>query len=183
MEAADRKQSLRKMRVAYHEAGHVVAAYLLNRKFEYVTIRPENYPVRGFYYRMGHVEYSDNHDLQDHDSIENEIIFNLAGGVAEELLAAKGLIGRNKALDSSLTDRCKANCILKRLNSDLDNPNAHKVHLDKLYSRCVDLLSHPPHWAATEAVAKELMMQETIRYVQAKELIRAAIDGYPENER
>ena len=183
MKTADRKKITRKMRVAYHEAGHVVVAYLLNKEFKYVTIKPESDPVMGSYYRMGHIEYSNSLDPQNHDSIENEIIFNLAGGIAEEILAGEGITGRIRALDSSLTDRHEAYKILKGLYNDIENPNAHETHFDKLYRRCVHLLGHPPHWAATEAIANKLMGQETIRYEQAKELIRTAIEGYPGNER
>lgn len=63
--------------VAIHEAGHAVAAYLLNVKLYGVSIIPNSF-------HTGHVSFADTKNL----ALENNIIITYAGEVAEQVLFA-----------------------------------------------------------------------------------------------
>lgn len=177
----NKKRITKKTKLAYHEAGHVVAAYLMRKKITYVTIKPEKEPLYDSFIRMGHVGYAETLNVTEYASLESEIIFNLAGGVAEEILANENR-SKHKDLGSSLTDKKMANRILKHLNTDLDNPDAHKAHFDRLYKQCMNMLMQPPNWTAVKALAKELMIQETIDSRKASSIIRTAMDRYSDHE-
>ncbi len=83
------KATKEEVSTAYHEAGHAVAAYLLKRSFNYVTIVPDE--EKG---SLGHVRFrgfGENFDPafdyspQMRLRLEREIICSLAGDAAESI--------------------------------------------------------------------------------------------------
>jgi hypothetical protein len=65
-------------RTAYHEAGHVVAAVLIGRGVEWVTIVPNMEVVA-----MGETKYRDTLDTTDRDVVDRHAVVSFAGPLAE----------------------------------------------------------------------------------------------------
>lgn len=87
----NQKRVSRRTGTAYHEAGHAVAAYLVRKKFRYVTIRA-NGEYQGY---MRHYQRRDTFLIDGEEqamtrtSIEKDMMVSLAGGAAVFLLTGK----------------------------------------------------------------------------------------------
>jgi Peptidase family M41 len=154
--------------VAYHEAGHAVAAYNLKRRFNYVTIIREDdtlgqcrfTPYKNFRPDI----YSDN---KTKARVEQAIVMLFAGAAAENKLAGK----RNRAGEDD--DFQKAvNLAASQCGSDEEVG----AYLNWLWVRTRVLLDLPWLWAAVEALAQELLKYRKVSYQKACKIIKEATD-------
>lgn len=155
---------------AYHEAGHAVAAYWLRRAFRHVTIAPD---LEGG--SLGHMldrklkgEWIPDAEPERYRSrFEKMIIVSMAGAEAE-----RKFTGRYNRIGASgdRKDQVDYGCWLTA--GDLDEV---PLYLDLLKHRTRRLLEAHHVWFAVEVLAKELLKRETIRWKDAKEIIRQAM--------
>ncbi len=140
-------------RLAFHEAGHVVAALILGRHFDYVTIVDDgDVPA--------HTKFIDSPLQQDRSdpitrryAIETEIIVTLAGVAVEALMwPSNSPQFGHRDLDSA-----------EQLALDItDSDTECQAFLVWLTERTKNMLSTPTAWAAIGRVAKLLLEQETL---------------------
>jgi len=156
-----------KMKTAFHEAGHAVVAYLLRKKFRYITIRA-NEVFNGYVRHEKPRASSENgwdEERNKRSTREKDILTSLAGGTATLILTGKpdrtgSYADLHNALDLA-GDVCgsKAEC---------------DAYVNWLSVRCEAMMRSPSNWYAVEALAHELVKQERISYRKAREIIKAA---------
>jgi len=154
---------------AYHESGHVVAAFHFDMPIEYVTIKPnEN--------SLGHVRYDgkiatrlaqlkNTYTDPTNDErilIEKDIIVDFAGFYAE-----KKFTGQQNTIGASSDWQ---NAILK----------AGVIHssdniIEKFQEYCAvyaeEFVDEPVHWQQIEVIAENLLLRETLTYDEIQKLI------------
>jgi len=174
--------------IAYHEAGHAVAAFRLRRRFSYVTIEPD---PGGNY--VGKVERPDDALRElildgacpkitpgEIERLDRDIMVELAGFVAEiyyttgeEKYNAAGA-DYEKALHLALP------VVLHQMreNDDSDEIDLREVaewHVYDLGGKTIPIITRES-WPLVEALASALLEQRTIRYMRAREIMKTA-DG------
>jgi ATP-dependent Zn protease len=163
----NRNSISRKRKTAFHEAGHAVAAYLLRKKFRYVTIRPNEV-------FDGYVRHEKPRDpLEDglgelrnkRSSRERDILTSLAGGVATFIVTGK------HERTGSYGDLQHALDLAEDICGSREECDAY-IHW--LSIRCEGMLRSPANRFALEALAGELLRQEKVSYRRAREIIKAA---------
>ena len=157
----NQKKATRRTLTAYHEAGHAVAAYLLRKKFRYITVRPDG-DYEGY---MRHRRYTGYEQIKSRSASEKEIMVSLAGGAAIYLLT-----GRRDRL-GALVDHHKAMDLAENICA---SRRECKAFVNWLYVRIEGILRVQANWHAVESLAEELLTQETISYKKAAGLIKAA---------
>jgi ATP-dependent Zn protease len=163
----NQKRVSRRTGTAYHEAGHAVAAYLVRKKFRYVTIRA-NGEYEGY---MRHYQKRDAFliDGEEHamtrTSIEKDMMVSLAGGAAVFLLTGKHDYIGKWSDDHKVMDLAETVCRSGR---------ECEAYINWLYIRCESMLRSQANWHAVETLAEELLVKETISYRKAVEIIKAA---------
>jgi hypothetical protein len=135
--------------IAYHEAGHAVAALLLHRPLRYVTIVPDK--ERGI---LGY-------DLtpRRRTSLEREIMVFLAGEVAEEEFRG----WRNRV--GSRSDYAKAHSYARAICETAEEAVAY---LAWLRVRTANQILGPGPWLIIEAVAAELLVRERLTVAEVR---------------
>lgn len=187
---------------AYHEAGHVVASYLLKKNIKSVVIREDTNDRaigetkvnshRYHRYRCYKKYLFDEYEkLRKH--IEKEMIITVAGQVtefmefndmpipSEEELETMGRCdreGKYKAYFSYMNGLSDDQNIFNSLFNILSRPpDKYEMHdywnFYILY--CLTMFSFQENWCAVEAIAKALL-REPLRKIQSKE-IRIIIKG------
>ena len=150
---------------AYHEAGHVVAAYCVRRGFSYVSIEPGEDS-------LGHVVYQKFRDSfhPDYDEkikirplLEKVIIIGLAGYVAEKIFTGK------RAADDDFQIAFENACIIT------GSAEEASAFLKWLLIRTENMVRLPHNWAAVQALAEELLKVKKIGYHRARKIIREAL--------
>ncbi len=162
----NKKMVSRRTRTAYHEAGHAVASYLVRKKFRYVTIR-SNGEYEGFMRHDQRIDASliDGEELsRTRASIEKDMMVSLAGGAAVFLLTGKHDYIGKWADDHKAMDLAENVCRSSRECA---------AYINWLYIRCESMLRSRANWHAVESLAEELLLQETLSYRKAVEIIRA----------
>ncbi len=164
----------RKLATAYHEAGHAVASYALNRSISYLTIAPEHEALGylkhrrldSFYEKMS----AGGDGLEPTDKILlREIVINYAGVVSESLLT-----GRNNWRGAGQDLRMAA-AFADAVTGSQSESNAYLLWL---WERTRNLiLKTPCHRAAIRALAKELVKQERIGGREVRHIIECAIQA------
>lgn len=148
--------------VAFHEAGHAVAAYLLHKRIDQVTIIPDaDRQIAG---RLKHGP-SLNVERATNKQIEREIMFTLAGPVVDEFI--------DSPLAGSASDKARALNLAEHM---VGSAEELLTYSDRLWSRTWDLLTDPEHWRAIEHVADALLEEERIGRKRVRQIIGAAID-------
>ena len=154
---------------AYHEAGPAVASYILNQRFSYLTVNPDEDS-------LGHIVWINlakfNPEVDDLEKIrkplEKMIFTGQAGHAAERLFR-----GRNNWIGSN-SDVTRALDFLFYL---VGTPEEAEAYFNWLFIRIGNLLSRDWNWAAVEALANALMEQKKIGYKKAREIIKNAIEA------
>ena len=146
--------------MAFHVAGHAVAAYLLGRDYQYVTIGPNE--AEG---NLGHVRYSRGAalcpDEEDVDpNLELEILTSFAGGIAGE----HGT-GVPNPTGCGSDDRTSVDRALYRAGSAKQT----EERLEQLRSQAAQLVDWA--WAAIEALGAQLLTSRTLGAEQANQLV------------
>lgn len=162
-----RKRVSKKTCTAYHEAGHAVAAYLVRRKFRYVTIRP-------FGEYVGHMRHHQQGDGflvggeergWTRSSLERDVMVSLAGNVAVHLLT-----GTHDRI-GAWADHHMAMDLAEHICSSRRQGEAFVRWLS---IRIEDMLGSPANWHAVESLAEELMVRGKLGHAKALEVIRSA---------
>ena len=152
-------------RIAYHEAGHAVAAFLVRRAFRYVTIKPGEDSLGHILFRKfsdsfrPDIEY-DEHKLRP--PLEKVIITGLAGHAAESIYA-----GRNNWVGS----RKDFHNAVDYATYLIGEPKELEAYMKWLLIHTRNKLCHPMHWGAVKALAEELLKQDRIGYRKARKII------------
>ncbi len=150
---------------AYHEAGHVVMAYLLGIRIkrasiisgkDYVGIVHHEKIVRG--------EYAENdNSLRNRNRMEKSVLISLAGDIAQKHHAPRSLGGASD-------DHDKASDLALMVNSSSESANAS---LNWLTIRATDVLKL--RWPMVDAVARELVKQKELGREQIQALLWRAM--------
>ncbi|MFK7767024.1 MAG: cell division protein FtsH [Mariniblastus sp.] len=149
---------------AYHEAGHAVMAAIVGRPVQKVTIAPAQMQTGGV--RLGAVRFKKGRSKPAKDWLEDEVLIQLAGMVAE----------------SHLTDHyCDqgASSDLRNVRRLLESRANNERQLEKLERRMLDkteyLLSDEAHAKAIKMIAHELIEKESISGRAVQHLLNMAI--------
>ena len=153
-------------RVAYHEAGHTVAAYAFGMPFRYVTIKPtEGTLGHARFYALPKwfrpdIFWNDTHVgmLTDH------IVVCLAGPEAEErVTGVYDAVVAAKDLESAVY-------LAMYLGG---GPKDTQEKYDSLQATAGEVVRE--HWGAVEALAQALLEQEMLRAGAARDVMVAAL--------
>jgi hypothetical protein len=158
-------------RTAYHEAGHAVMAYCLNDYIRHVSIIPEG----GI---LGHLQRGKRENLESdkfnpsartRNRIEKKAMVSWGGNVAEHLLT------RHKYRTVSEQDEQDVFYRLLHLSSNAQEAGAYS---DWLWYRTKTMLQASWHWAATEALARELFDHRYIGGNRVRQIIKESIHAF-----
>lgn len=143
-------------RIAYHEAGHVVAFFELGRKIRKVTIRPgKDYSGRCFdYTTLGFIEeLSYRNTPYARQRMQDEVVLYFAGHVAE----AEFLKGKKSKIEPLSWDRGVLSMAAQTVSKE-----EYEAYLDWLYIRTEVLITKPNAWKAIQAIVQELLKKKTL---------------------
>jgi len=143
---------------AYHEAGHVIAAWQFRRHISLVTIKPDEDSVGSTFANL--VKGIANLDCGDvspavQRRVENYAIIHLAGPAAQRKYNA-----RSVRLHHRESDRTKVCTILSYLCEPTQEVLRAYYHLMDLRARAV--VQNPINWQAIGILAQELLRRRTI---------------------
>lgn len=166
-----RKKATELERIAYHEAGHAVMAYILRRRFHSITIDPEKLDDNtGGLVRLVHSnKLSRTIYTGCCIQIERQIRIILAGEVA------CGLFIGQKNWDISQDD---AQISFRLAGLQCGCEVEANAYLEWLLLSVQNHLKLPHNWICVCVLAKELMQQKTLSYRKAREIIKSAHDKY-----
>lgn len=157
----NRKKIPRRTLTAYHEAGHAVAAYLLRKRFRYVTIRQDG----DYEGHMRHPRSEAYEQARSRAALERDIMVSLAGGAAIRVLT-----GRQDRI-GAWCDRHKA---MELAEETCGSRRECEAFVSWLSTRVEGMLRSQANWHAVETLAEELMLQESIGRQKAMHIIRSA---------
>lgn len=169
-----RKNVTELKRTAYHEAGHVVMAYILHKRFHFITIDPKKLDEN----TGGLVLLADSNKLLNNinmgfyvsrTAIERQIKITLGGEVACGLFVGH----ENWKLSGDDAIVC-----FRIANSQCGDEEESEAYLNWLLLSVRNELSLPHNWVCVCAVAKALMKQQTLSYRKTREIIKSAYDKY-----
>lgn len=160
---------------AYHEAGHAIMAYCLHRRILHVSIIPEGDTLghlqRGHGQNLERVESVTS--LRIRASVEKKAMVSWGGNVAEYLLSKK------KHRTVSEQDEMDIFYGLLDLSSSVEEAGAYS---DWLWYRTKAMLQLSWHWAATQALAKELYHHRYIGGKRVRQIIKESIRTFVPEE-
>jgi hypothetical protein len=131
---------------AYHEAGHAVIALSLGRAVQRVTVIPNQRYLGACHLQKSRFKPSK-------DWLEDEILILLAGMVAESRVT-----GNLCSIGATQDLRGVRRLALMRAGGDRQVERLERRLLDKTEY----LVNDDGHWLAIEAIAKELLIHQTI---------------------
>ncbi len=162
------KQVSDEERVAYHEAGHAVAAYYINpiHKLKRVTIVPSA-DFLGCNHAWPKPTFNPDRSLSESEEIRTygTIVTLIAGAIAEKRSA-----GRGADLSGSDNDFEKA---FELANNVCGNVREVKALIAWLQIRAQNLIHL--HYDQVKALAAALMAHKTLRAAAVREVIKAAL--------
>ena len=164
---------------AYHEAGHAVAFSLIGRELVQVFLGPD--PGNGGCELTPVGTALDLHDPRAQVFAEKHIVAHLAGPVVEALL-----LGREEdclGLTFSASDLREARLISEKLAQVRAARKAEHTSDLLFWSKwtaTAELLRDPPRWAAVEALARALLVRQSIEGPHAQRIIAEALGGHSE---
>jgi ATP-dependent Zn protease len=156
----------KELAVAFHEAGHAVAALALGRPVQRVSILPNQL-------RLGQCELKKGSSRAAQDALETEVIILLAGMAAEARHTGEYCHG-GAATDLRIARRMLAN----RAGSPRQLERLERRMLDKTEH----LLDQRGVWPAAIAIATQLLEHTTISGRAARHLFEEAV-ARAENEK
>jgi ATP-dependent Zn protease len=147
---------------AYHEAGHAVAALVLNLEFDYVTIKASG-NIQGHVSLSGVIETELDIDrsvithegiaLEQRQQIENHIIMSYSGALANAYLT-----DNEPAYYGEAGDMAGTSSLLALVCEDWESESLH--YGGWLLARARNLVKR--HWESIEVIAKALLGNETL---------------------
>jgi ATP-dependent Zn protease len=155
-------------RTAYHEAGHAVMAYLLKRKFHFITIDPKRLDGNtGGLVQLVHApKLSKNLNCGGPNNralTEKQIKILLSGEVAYGLFAGR----KNWERSSDDVQAC-----LGLADSQCGDEEESSAYLNWLLLSVRNELHLPHNWICVRALAEVLMKKKTISYAKTREIIQ-----------
>lgn len=155
--------------IAYHEASHAVAHYLLRIPFVEVSIIPDNESLGCVKAPQG---YGNKLEFWKYDNpgfAEKKII-------AEMMTSFAGNIGAEKFTGTkpgvwSDTDKDAPFALVGDLSS---GPEDDQRILDETWQKTKEMLDDPKNWGAVQALAAELLKRKVISGPLARKIIRAS---------
>lgn len=157
-------------RIAYHEAGHAVAAFETGVSIRRVTIVPgREYRGRVFQRALSksfREKVSAGPQTRERIRLENLIIVRYAGAMAEKVAFGRvdRWVGKNSDMNGSAD-------LLTHLADDEKEQGAYA---NWLWERTRVLISYWATWPGVEALARELLQSRTIKGPLAREIFRKA---------
>jgi ATP-dependent Zn protease len=139
--------------VAYHEAGHAVAALALGRPVQHVSVLPDRENLGLCEFRKGAFRPSE-------DWLEREILISLAG------IAAEARFTGNYAWDGASRDLQ----FVRRLAVERAGERRAERLERRMLSKVEHLLAQEGHWRAVELIAAELLARGAISGRAARHL-------------
>ena len=157
-------------KVAYHEAGHAVAAFLMRRSFSYVTIKPDESSFGHIFYQKFRDSFNPDYveDYKIRRPLEKAIITGLAGHVAEKIYS------KQENYETSENDFHVAVDLASYLCGSNEEIEAY---IKWLYIRTKNMLEHPNNWCKVKAFAEELLDHRRIGYVKARKIMKDAVEN------
>ncbi len=156
--------------IAIHEAGHVLARYMLKSgRFRYVTIVPgqDGYGGHVAPYRTSLPDpISAQLDVRVENTVRKLIITLLAGGIAVELYGNGGDSGADEDL---------ANAAGLAFSYVCESEEETVAYIQWLTIKTRKMLFSPSSYAAVLALASELLKHKTIQEKRAYAIIRTAV--------
>jgi len=162
-------------RIAYHEAGHAIVAFVLHRRFTHVSIIPDDTT-------LGHIRTSKLPPTFQPESdyagatrklCEKEAMVSLGGVVAERFRLSR------TCWKGAHEDITKALGCCEYHSGNLEEANAY---LNWLWERTKGIVTFGREWAAVEALAQELMVRKFIGEQAARRIIRKAFEDWSRRE-
>jgi len=150
--------------IAYHEAGHAVAACLAGKRFTVVTIVPTDdalgylAPKRWKNFRPDF--QTDRRAIQ---RMKGDIFISLAGPAAEAILT------RRKRMPGSHKDFYHSMEMASRLCGSDKETNAY---ISFMWEQTWNIMILRHNWEAVKVVAKSLLRKRTLRYRAVRWLVR-----------
>lgn len=158
---------------AYHEAGHAVVRFLVQLSFREVTIVPTDDTLGcisgGRVLNDFHPDWDDSPRVKSH--LERHILSRYGGPLAERRFARQQ--GHRWQRNLSQGDCNQALDLAGYL--PMGSMKETEAYLNWLWVRVEAMLEH--HWAAVEALAKELLAHRRVGYRRARQIIKEAITG------
>ena len=157
-------------KTAYHEAGHAVAAFAIGKRFRKASILPEADSL-GRLTKCGWKskltpELDDYERLRLRRMVEAEIIFCLAGAVAEAKLTDRyNHIGASGDYQDAVFYATYVT----------DSTKETEAYIKWLFEKTKNILSR--RWGAVELLADELLKRREIGYMATRKIIRKGLDG------
>lgn len=164
--------------LAFHEAGHAVACYILKKKFSFVSIIPDkqdntlgkvSYKTLPPQKSLQDVEF--NRDCRTTKAIERAVIISLAGGIAESKYAGRNITKSSKAdygnAVSAISHLCSSN-------------EENEAYLNLILIRAKQLFTfscgeNTTYWKAVEVLADRLLEEKIIKYQKARTIIEETL--------
>ena len=150
--AEKKRRASRDRAIAYHEAGHAVAAFALDIPVLYATIVPDGE-------NEGHVQFAD-----QEVSVQDVATVALAGPAAQE----HGQRRKGPNASDYLTDVMNALACLREVLPEGEATRWGRY----LEQRAKDIVTSEAYWPAVEAVAKELVQHRKLTGKQVDECIK-----------
>ena len=156
-------------KTAYHEAGHAVGAFAIGRRFNKVTIVPDDDTLGsltgcGWGSKLS-PELDEGARLRHR--VEAEIILSLAGCVAEaKMTGGCDHIGASGDYNDAVFYASYVT----------DSTEETEAYIAWLLEKTKNVLSR--RWDAVELLADELIKRREIGYKAAREIIRKGLDGH-----
>lgn len=155
-------------RLAIHEAGHAVMAYVQRLRFEYVTIVPTEECAGRVMMGGFPMTYQPDVDSDRRtDALTERHILVTLGGPAAEVV----IVGRRSPGDGGDWHSAVELGMYVQGNAEVVG-----LYIDYLYGKAKAILRLPWHQKAVKVLAAELLKQKTIKYRAARQIIKEAID-------
>jgi hypothetical protein len=161
-------------RTAYHEAGHVVAHFVVDVGFRYVTITPSGDAlghVKTYLYGKKFREDIENgsYTLRESNRVGKDIVIYFAGNEAD-----KKFCGRYNHQGSSADFHDLVGLAMRIAGEG----KALEAYLKWLRLRAQDLISRADNWLAVQRVAESLLEKKKLTNEEATDVIRAVYKDY-----
>ena len=162
------RKTLSLKHVAYHEAGHAVAAFAMQRRVRSVTVIPEAGSLGHNVYGKGLTIQPDAElDGRTRSELERRIICGLAGWAVEVKLNPR----RKRAFIADTDWHDAYDCASYVAGSGEETA----AYVNWLWIRTKQLVALPHYWAAIEALAAELVAHRRIGERRVREVIKSAM--------
>jgi hypothetical protein len=156
-----------RVRTAYHEAGHTLAAHLYSIVLDLITIKPGEDSLGEVCgpWRDGFDPVNVDRSAED-EELKHYILFWGAGPMAESIFTGQPYVGDEDDHDLSQALR------FSRYAYSVED---YDIQLDRLWTEIEDVLKEVSNWRVVEWLAAALIDKGELRPSEAKDIILDAI--------